>query len=54
VYYGSVITTACNNSLKVPMKPGNASSQPVRLLDQVREHLRYLHYSVSTEKTYLP
>ena len=27
--------------------------QSVRLLDQVRERIRYLHYSLSTEKTYL-
>ena len=25
----------------------------VRLLDQVRERIRYLHYSLSTEKVYL-
>jgi len=25
----------------------------VRLLDQLRERIRYLHYSLSTEKTYL-
>ena len=27
--------------------------QSLRLLDQVRERIRYLHYSLSTEKTYL-
>lgn len=37
----------------------NASKTPgppllsVRLLDQVRERLRYMHYSLQTEKTYL-
>ena len=35
------------------MKPGTAPSHPVRLMDQVRERVRYLHYSLSTEKTYL-
>lgn len=35
------------------MKPGAAPSHPVRLMDQVRERIRYMHYSLSTEKTYL-
>lgn len=35
------------------MKPGTAPTHPVRLMDQVRERIRYLHYSLSTEKTYL-
>ena len=35
------------------MKPGNAPLKPIRLLDQVRERIRYLHYSLSTEKVYL-
>lgn len=35
------------------MKPGSAPSHPLRLTDQVRERVRYLHYSLSTEKTYL-
>ena len=35
------------------MKPGTAPSHSVRLMDQVRERVRYLHYSLSTEKTYL-
>jgi site-specific recombinase XerD len=35
------------------MKPGNARLQSVRLLDQVRERIRYMHYSLSTEKNYL-
>ena len=33
------------------MKPGTAPLHPVRLMDQVRERIRYLHYSLSTEKT---
>jgi integron integrase len=35
------------------MKPRNPPLQSVRLLDQVRERIRYLHYSYSTERTYL-
>ena len=35
------------------MKPGNVPLKSVRLLDQVRERIRYLHYSLSTEKVYL-
>ena len=40
-------------SYKNPMKPVNAPLQSIRLLDQVRERIRYMHYSLSTEKTYL-
>lgn len=32
------------------MKPGMPALRSVRLLDQVRERVRYLHYSLSTEK----
>jgi hypothetical protein len=35
------------------MKPGTPALRAIRLLDQVRERARYLHYSLSTEKTYL-
>ena len=35
------------------MKPRNPPLQSIRLLDQVRERIRYLHYSLSTEKVYL-
>lgn len=35
------------------MKPGTPPLQSIRLLDQVRERIRYLHYSLSTEKVYL-
>jgi uncharacterized protein YfbU (UPF0304 family) len=38
---------------KNPMKPGTPALQSVRLLDQVRERVRCLHYSLSTEKVYL-
>jgi integron integrase len=35
------------------MKPGSPSLRSTRLLDQVRERARYLHYSLSTEKLYV-
>ena len=35
------------------MKPGTVPLKSIRLLDQVRERIRYLHYSLSTEKVYL-
>ncbi len=35
------------------MKPRNPPLQSTRLLDQLRERVRYLHYSLSTEKIYL-
>ncbi len=35
------------------MKPRKPVLQSVRLLDQVKERIRYLHYSLSTEKIYL-
>jgi len=35
------------------MKPGTPPLQSTRLLDQVRERIRYMHYSLSTEQTYL-
>jgi integrase len=35
------------------MKPGVPFLQPIRLLDQVRERVRYMHYSLKTEKAYL-
>lgn len=35
------------------MKPGAPPLHSARLLDQVRERLRYLHYSLKTEKAYL-
>ena len=35
------------------MKPGMPVMRSARLLDQVRERIRYLHYSLSTEKAYL-
>lgn len=35
------------------MKPGTPVLRSIRLLDQVRERIRYLHYSHQTEKAYL-
>ena len=35
------------------MKPGAPPLQSARLLDQVRERIRYLHYSLKTEKACL-
>ncbi len=35
------------------MKPGTPPLQSTRLLDQFRERIRYMHYSLSTEKAYL-
>jgi len=35
------------------MKLGTPPLQSVRLLDQVRERIRYLHYSLSTEQVYV-
>lgn len=35
------------------MKPRNPPLQSSRLLDQVRERIRYMHYSLATEKVYL-
>jgi hypothetical protein len=35
------------------MKPCNPPLQSTRLLDQVRERIRDLHYSFSTEKLYV-
>jgi integron integrase len=35
------------------MKPRSPALQSTRLMDQVRERIRYLHYSLSTEKLYV-
>jgi len=35
------------------MKPGTPSLDSTCLLDQLRERIRYMHYSLSTEKAYL-
>ncbi len=35
------------------MKPGNPPLQSTRVLDQLRERIRYRHYSLSTEQVYV-
>lgn len=35
------------------MKPGTPLLKSVRLLDQLRERVRYVHYSLKAEKAYL-
>ena len=35
------------------MKPGNPPLQSIRVLDQLRERIRYMHYSLSTEQVYV-
>lgn len=35
------------------MQTKTTSAQPQKLLDQVRDKIRFKHYSLSTEKTYL-
>ncbi len=39
--------------IKQPMKPGYPPLRSARLLDQMRERIRYMHYSLSTEHVYL-
>lgn len=35
------------------MKPGTPALQSTRVLDQLRERIRYMHYSLSTEQVYV-
>jgi site-specific recombinase XerD len=35
------------------MKPGTPPLQSIRVLDQLRERIRYMHYSLSTEQVYV-
>ena len=35
------------------MKPGNPPLQSIRVLDQLRERIRYMHYSLGTEQVYV-
>lgn len=35
------------------MKPGTPALQSTRVLDQLRERIRYMHYSLNTEKVYV-
>jgi hypothetical protein len=48
-------TVHINSIIKFP-KPAGPAHPPlrsIRLLDQMRERLRYMHYSLRTEQTYL-
>lgn len=48
-----LIFTAIEES-KVQLMPTNTTSvQPKKLLDQVRDKIRFKHYSLSTEDTYI-
>ena len=38
---------------KSSVKPGAPVLQSTRVLDQLRERIRYMHYSVSTEQVYV-
>ena len=40
-------------SYKNSVKPSAPALQSTRILDQLRERIRYMHYSLSTEKVYL-
>ena len=48
-----MLDTVFIDSYKVAIKPGTPALRSIRLLDQVRERIRYLHYSLQTEKAYL-
>lgn len=45
--------TGQTSSHKISMKPRAPPLQSSRLLDQVRERIRYMHYRLATEKVYL-
>lgn len=38
--------------INISMKPGTSPLKSTRLMDQVRERILFLHYSLSTEKVY--
>ena len=38
------------SSYKTSVKPGAPVLQSTRILDQLRERIRYMHYSLSTEQ----
>lgn len=40
------------SSYKNPVKPSVPALQSTRVLDQLRERIRYKHYSLSTEQVY--
>jgi hypothetical protein len=45
--------TGCMSSYKKFVKPGTPALQSTRVLDQLRERIRYMHYSLSTEQVYV-
>ena len=50
---GTALDTVCMNSISSHPKPPRPALQSSRLFDQVRERIRYLHYSLRTEEAYL-
>jgi hypothetical protein len=40
------------SSINQTAKPGKPPLRSLRLLDKVRERIRYLHYSIRTENSY--
>ena len=49
----SVDILLINTGIKISMKLGRPKLQSTCVLDQIRERIRSLHYSLSTEKNYL-
>lgn len=47
-----MLVTVFSYRYKATMKPGIPSFTSTRLLDQLRERIRHLHYSLQTEKAY--
>jgi len=45
--------SVCMYSHKSPVKPSTPALQSTRILDQVRERIRYMHYGLSTEQVYV-
>lgn len=41
------------SSYKNSVKPSSPALQSTRVLDQLRERIRYMHYSLSTEQVYV-
>src|SRR5665647_3796335 len=53
-HHGDPLTYCIKRQYKHPVNPRSGPPlQSKRLLDQVRECARYLHYSLSTEKAYV-
>lgn len=41
------------SSYRNPVKPRTSALRSTRVLDQLRERIRYMHYSLSTEQVYI-